>query len=96
MDSSAQGASPLSPKKQFLAIFGPTPSLSSNLMRPCDGGDGSEDEEEEGEEDEYEDDDDEGNSSLRSSNSSSLGTKLSLLESIVEEEDSSLAKGEAA
>lgn len=94
MDSSVQGTSPLSPKKQFLAIFGPTPSLSSNLMRPCDGDDGSEDEEEEGEEDEYEDDDDEGNSSLRSSNSSSLGTKLSLLESIVEEEDSSLAKGQ--
>jgi len=96
MESSAQGTEPFSPKKQFLAIFGPTPSLSSNLMRPCDGGDGSEDEEEEeeGEEDEYEDEDDEGNSSLRSSNSSSLGTKLSLLESIVEEEDSSLAKGE--
>jgi len=99
MDSPAQGTMPLSPKNPFLAIFGPTPSLPSNLMRPCDGGDGSEDEaeeeeEEEGEEDEYEDEDDEGSSSFRSSNSSSLGTKLSLLESIVEEEDSSLAKAE--
>ncbi|KAG0635245.1 hypothetical protein HOY80DRAFT_982763 [Tuber brumale] len=90
MDSPAQATLSLSPKKQFLAIFGP----ASSLMRPCDGGDGSEDEEEEGEEDEYEDEDEEGNSSFRSSNSSSLGTKLSLLESIVEEEDSSLAGGE--
>ncbi|PWW76832.1 hypothetical protein C7212DRAFT_363781 [Tuber magnatum] len=103
MDSSAQATLPLSPKKPFLAIIGPTASLPTSLMRPCDGGDGSEGEEEvddsddddddDDEEDEYEDEDEEGNSSFRSSNSGSLGTKLSLLESI-EEEDSSLAGGE--